>query len=89
MICLTGVLIWGRKILTAIEGYVRNAAEDIRDVKDIVADGKSRLELLDQSARENHNEAKEILSQTTDYIRKIDLQMQEERTHHERKESGG
>lgn len=76
-----------RIILTAVEVYVRHIAEDIRDVKVIVNDGNSRLELLDQRTRENHSEAKELHAQTTSDIREVAAQLQKERVDNEQEQS--
>jgi hypothetical protein len=72
--------------LTAVETYIRNAAEDLRDVKDMVNDSNSRLVLLEKSTRESHEEAKELHSQTAENISRITTQIQNNSADHEQQE---
>lgn len=80
----TSVLIDSSIILTAVETYTRNAAEDIRDVKGMVNDSNSRLVLLEKSTRESHEEAKEMHSQTLENVSRITTQIQRDSADNER-----
>jgi len=59
--------LFARAILLGVERYVRNVAEDLRDIHDVVKDNKGKLDELneDQKARAHRDERQAVLDWLT------------------------
>jgi hypothetical protein len=55
--------LFARAILLGVERYVRNVAEDLRDIHDVVKDNMRKLDELneDQKARAHRDERQAVL----------------------------
>lgn len=59
-----------RSIITrAVESYIRNVAEDVRDIHTIVNENGKRLRDLDCTTRENYEQAKRWRTDTGGKVR--------------------